>query len=146
MLANNVFVERVLPGSTLKGISDEAMEVYRRPYLEPGESRRPTLSWPRDIPIDGEPADVVAIVDEYAAWLSESEIPKLFINAGAGRHPDRGTTGVLPVMAQPEGGNRGRSSLHPGRLAPGDWGGDCGVARQPWLAFTPLSPGRMAAC
>ena len=84
VLTNNVFVERVLPGSTLSGISDEAMEVYRRPYLEPGESRRPTLSWPRDIPIDGEPADVVAIVQEYADWLSQSEIPKLFVNADPG--------------------------------------------------------------
>ena len=84
VLTNNVFVERVLPGSTLHGISEEAMEVYRRPYLEPGESRRPTLSWPREIPIDGEPADVVAIVDEYAAWLSGSGVPKLFINAEPG--------------------------------------------------------------
>ena len=84
VLTNNVFVERVLPGSTLKGISDEAMQVYRRPYLEPGESRRPTLSWPRDIPIDGEPADVVAIADEYAGWLSQSDMPKLFINAEPG--------------------------------------------------------------
>ena len=84
VLTNNVFVERVLPGSALKGISDAAMEVYRRPYVEPGESRRPTLSWPREIPIDGEPADVVALVDEYAAWLSQSETPKLFINAEPG--------------------------------------------------------------
>ena len=57
---------------------------YRRPYLEPGESRRPTLSWPREIPIDGEPADVVAIVGEYADWLANSDIPKLFINAEPG--------------------------------------------------------------
>jgi len=84
VLTNNVFVERVLPGSTLGGITDEAMAVYRRPYLDPGESRRPTLSWPRDIPIDGEPADVAAIVDEYAAWLAESQVPKLFINAEPG--------------------------------------------------------------
>ena len=62
VLERNIFVERVLPGSTLNGVSDEAMEVYRRPYLEPGESRRPTLSWPREIPIEGEPPDVVAIV------------------------------------------------------------------------------------
>lgn len=84
VLTNNVFVERVLPGSTLNGVSEEAMEVYRRPYQEPGESRRPTLSWPRDIPIDGEPPDVVAIVDEYATWLSRSDVPKLFINAEPG--------------------------------------------------------------
>ena len=84
VLTNNVFVERVLPGSTLKGISEDAMQVYRRPYLEPGESRRPTLSWPRDIPIDGEPADVVEIVGEYAGWLSGSDVPKLFVNAEPG--------------------------------------------------------------
>ncbi|MYC31012.1 MAG: haloalkane dehalogenase [Chloroflexi bacterium] len=84
VLDNNVFVERVLPGSTLIGISEEAMQVYRRPYLEPGESRRPTLSWPRDIPIDGEPADVVEIVGEYADWLSRSDVPKLFVNAEPG--------------------------------------------------------------
>ena len=83
-LNRNIFVERVLPGSTLRGVSDEAMDVYRRPYLEPGESRRPTLSWPREIPIDGEPADVTAIVAEYADWLSQSHIPKLFVNAEPG--------------------------------------------------------------
>ncbi|MCY4366390.1 MAG: haloalkane dehalogenase [Chloroflexi bacterium] len=84
VLTSNVFVERVLPGSTLNGVSEEAMDVYRRPYQEPGESRRPTLSWPRDIPIEGEPPEVVAIVDEYATWLSRSDIPKLFINAEPG--------------------------------------------------------------
>ena len=61
------------------------MAVYRRPYLEPGEGRRPTLTWPRELPIDGEPADTVAVVEDYAAWLSESEVPKLFVNAEPGR-------------------------------------------------------------
>ena len=84
VLANNVFVERVLPGSALNGISEAAMQVYRQPYLEPGESRRPVLTWPREIPIDGAPADVVAIVDQYAAWLSQSDRPKLFVNAEPG--------------------------------------------------------------
>jgi haloalkane dehalogenase len=60
------------------------MAVYRRPYLEPGESRRPTLTWPREIPVGGEPADVVAIADDYARWLATSELPKLFINADPG--------------------------------------------------------------
>ena len=83
-LERNIFVERVLPGSTINGISDEAMEVYRRRYAEPGESRRPTLSWPREIPIDGEPPDVVAIVAEYAQWLSQTPAPKLFVNAEPG--------------------------------------------------------------
>ena len=83
-LERNVFVERVLPGSTLRGISDAAMAVYRRRYAEPGESRRPTLSWPREIPIDGEPPDVAAIVAQYAQWLSQTPTPKLFINANPG--------------------------------------------------------------
>jgi haloalkane dehalogenase len=60
------------------------MAVYRKPYVEAGESRRPTLTWPRQIPVDGEPADVVAIVSEYAQWLGGSPIPKLFINAEPG--------------------------------------------------------------
>jgi haloalkane dehalogenase len=84
VLERNVFVERVLPGSVLRGLTDEEMAVYRRPYLEAGESRRPTLTWPRQIPLDGEPADVVAIVQDYADWLSKSDLPKLFVNAEPG--------------------------------------------------------------
>ena len=84
VLERNIFVERVLPGSTINGIADEAMEVYRRRYAEPGESRRPTLSWPREIPIEGEPPDVVALVAEYAEWLLQTPTPKLFINAEPG--------------------------------------------------------------
>ncbi len=83
-LEKNVFVERVLPGSILRGLTEEEMEVYRRPYLEAGESRRPTLTWPREIPLEGEPADVVQIVSEYAEWLAVSNVPKLFINAEPG--------------------------------------------------------------
>ena len=84
VLGKNVFVERILPASVLRGLTDAEMTVYRRPYREPGESRRPTLSWPREIPVGGEPADVVAIVDGYATWLAANEIPKLFINADPG--------------------------------------------------------------
>jgi haloalkane dehalogenase len=84
VLAKNVFVERILPASVLRGLTEAEMAVYRRPYLEPGESRRPTLTWPRQIPIDGEPADVVAIVDDYARWLAASPVPKLFVNADPG--------------------------------------------------------------
>ncbi len=84
ILEQNVFVEQVLPTSVLRKLSDEEMEAYRRPFAEPGEGRRPTLTWPREIPIDGEPADVVAIVEEYGRWLSESSVPKLFINADPG--------------------------------------------------------------
>jgi len=84
VLENNVFVERVLPGSVLRGLSEAEMAVYRRPFQEPGESRRPTLTWPREIPLDGEPADVVEIVQGYADWLSKSPLPKLFVNADPG--------------------------------------------------------------
>jgi haloalkane dehalogenase len=84
VLVKNVFVERILPLSVLRGLTEAEMAVYRRPYLEPGESRRPTLTWPRQIPIDGEPADVVAIVDDYARWLATSDVPKLFVNADPG--------------------------------------------------------------
>ena len=84
VLAKNVFVERILPASVLDPLSEETMEEYRRPYSEGGESRRPTLTWPREIPIDGEPADVAEIATAYAEWLAESDVPKLFINAKPG--------------------------------------------------------------
>ena len=84
ILERNMFVERILPASVIRGLTEAEMEVYRRPYLEPGESRRPTLTWPRQIPLDGEPADVVEIVDAYSQWLSTSDVPKLFINADPG--------------------------------------------------------------
>jgi haloalkane dehalogenase len=84
VLENNVFVERVLPGSVLRGLGETEMNVYRRPYSEPGENRRPTLTWPRELPLDGEPADVVEIAQAYADWLSVSPVPKLFVNAEPG--------------------------------------------------------------
>ncbi len=84
VLEKNVFVERVLPGSVLRGLTDEEMAVYRRPFANPGEDRRPTLTWPRQIPLDGEPADVSEIAARYATWLSETDVPKLFINAEPG--------------------------------------------------------------
>jgi len=84
ILAKNVFVERILPASVLRGLAPEEMERYREPFREPGESRRPTLTWPREIPIDGEPADVAALVNDYAAWLARSPVPKLFVNANPG--------------------------------------------------------------
>ena len=83
-LTKNVFVERVLPGSVLRKLTEEEMNVYRRPFMTPGESRRPTLTWPRQIPLDGEPKDVVAVVRSYADWLAKSPVPKLFINAEPG--------------------------------------------------------------
>ena len=84
ILTKNMFVESVLPGAVLRKLTDEEMADYRRPFAEAGEARRPTLTWPRQIPIDGEPADVVEIVSAYADWLSSSPVPKLFINAEPG--------------------------------------------------------------
>jgi haloalkane dehalogenase len=84
VLQKNVFVERILPASIERSLTDAEMARYRAPFSEAGESRRPTLTWPREIPIDGEPADVVAIVERYAAWLATSPVPKLFINGEPG--------------------------------------------------------------
>jgi haloalkane dehalogenase len=84
ILEQNVFVEQILPGAILRKLSDAEMAVYRRPFREPGEGRRPTLSWPREIPVDGEPADVVEIVRAYGDWLRTAPVPKLFIDADPG--------------------------------------------------------------
>jgi len=84
ILEKNLFVERVLPGSVIRDMSEEEMAVYRRPFENTGEDRRPTLTWPRQIPIEGEPKDVHDIVSEYAEWLSRTNIPKLFVNAEPG--------------------------------------------------------------
>jgi len=84
VMDNNVFVEQVLPGSVLRGLTAAEMEVYRRPFRRPGEDRRPTLTWPRQLPIAGEPADVVATVQNYADWLAQAPCPKLFVNADPG--------------------------------------------------------------
>ncbi len=84
VLEKNVFVENVLPGSVIRELSAEEMEVYRRPFREKGEDRRPTLTWPRQIPLAGEPADVVKLVADYADWLSGCDVPKLFVNAEPG--------------------------------------------------------------
>ena len=84
VLAENVFVEKVLPAGTLRKLTAEEMDAYRTPYREPGESRRPTLTWPREIPIDGEPADVHEIVTRNAQWMASSPVPKLFVNGDPG--------------------------------------------------------------
>jgi haloalkane dehalogenase len=83
ILERNMFVERVLPGSILRKLTEAEMAEYRRPYPKP-EDRWPTLTWPRQIPIAGEPADVVQIAQGYSQWMAENNIPKLFINAEPG--------------------------------------------------------------
>ena len=84
VLDQNVFVEQILPMSILRDLSPAEHDEYRRRFREAGEARRPTLTWPRELPIAGEPADVIAIVEDYGAWLATSEVPKLFIDAEPG--------------------------------------------------------------
>lgn len=84
ILEKNIFVERILPASIERQLDAQEMAEYRRPFAATNESRRPTLAWPRDLPIDGEPADVCARVQRYADWMSSNELPKLFINAEPG--------------------------------------------------------------
>jgi haloalkane dehalogenase len=85
VLEKNIFVEGVLPGAVLKPLDEEVMAEYRRPFATPGEGRRPTLTWPRQLPIEGEPAEVVDVVESYGAWLAENNrLPKLFVNAEPG--------------------------------------------------------------
>ena len=69
ILDRNLFVENILPSSVLRGLTEAEMDHYRAPYLEPGESRRPTLTWPREVPFDGEPADTHDVIAAYAEWL-----------------------------------------------------------------------------
>jgi haloalkane dehalogenase len=83
ILDRNMFVERVLPGSVLRKLSEAEMAEYRKPFPNRGD-RWPTLTWPRQIPIAGEPADVVQIVADYSQWMAENDIPKLFVNAEPG--------------------------------------------------------------
>lgn len=84
ILNKNVFVDRILPASIMRALGEVEMAEYRRPFLNAGEDRRPTLTWPRQIPIEGEPADVVSVVQDYSSWLSGSPVAKLFVNADPG--------------------------------------------------------------
>ena len=84
ILQKNFFVERILLADSSSGYSDEEKSEYLRPFASPGEDRRPTLTWPRQIPLDGEPAEVVEEVRKNAEFHKTSDIPKLFVNADPG--------------------------------------------------------------
>ena len=84
ILEDNLFVEQILPGAIVRELSQEEHDVYRAPFAEPGEGRRPTLTWPRELPIGGEPRDVIEIIEGSSAWLAESLVPKFFVNAEPG--------------------------------------------------------------
>ena len=83
ILEKNLFIEAVLPGSILRKLSDAEMNEYRRPFNDK-KSRRPTLDWPRQIPLENDPPEICKIVDSYSQWMAENNIPKLFINAEPG--------------------------------------------------------------
>ncbi|GHO89445.1 haloalkane dehalogenase [Dictyobacter formicarum] len=90
VLEQNSFIEFNLPATVLRKLSEEEMNEYRRPFVEPGEARRPTLTWPRQLPIEGEPADVAEIVTASGEWLSQSLVPKLLIQSVPGtQDPDQ---------------------------------------------------------
>ncbi|MDP6181752.1 MAG: haloalkane dehalogenase [SAR86 cluster bacterium] len=84
VLQKNFFVERILLADSVSGYTDEEKEEYIRPFKNAGEDRRPTLTWPRQIPLDGEPKEVVEEVEKNADFHKNSDIPKLFINAEPG--------------------------------------------------------------
>lgn len=85
VLERNLFLEAVLPASILRKLETAEMDEYRRPFREPGEGRRPMLTWPRQIPIEGTPVDVVELVRAYGDWLATTvSLPKLFVNAEPG--------------------------------------------------------------
>ena len=84
ILEKNVFIEKILVGSIIRQLDQDEMEQYRKPFANPGEDRRVMLSWPREIPIEGQPENVCKIVSEYSNWMSKNNIPKLFINADPG--------------------------------------------------------------
>ena len=123
VLQQNMFVEKVMPAGIIRTLDQETHDAYRRPFGEPGEGRRPTLTWPREIPIDGEPADMVqAIVEAYGAWLAAERRAQTLhqhragADDGARRQPARD----LPRLAQPARGHCGGPSLRAGRQSAGD--------------------------
>jgi haloalkane dehalogenase len=85
VLQDNIFIEKILPAAVLRQFTDEEMNNYRKPFRSPGEDRRPMLSWPRSLPLDGEPAEIVKVVNENSSWLAQSQLPKLFINGDPGQ-------------------------------------------------------------
>jgi haloalkane dehalogenase len=131
VLDHNFFVEEVLPTQVMRGLSEPQMAVYRRPYRIPGESRRPTLTWPREIPVAGEPRDVHDVITRYAGWLAGSTVPKLFIEArpGAMFETHREIARSWP--------NQTVATVTAGHMVPEDAPDEVGAAVASWLTGLP---------
>jgi haloalkane dehalogenase len=84
VLDDNFFVETLMPSGVMNPLSADVLAEYRRPFTKPGEGRRPTLTWAREIPIDGKPANMAATVAGYSRWMANTPIPKLFLNGDPG--------------------------------------------------------------
>ena len=117
VLERNLFIEGILPNAILRELTPEEHDVYRAPWRHPGESRRPMLTWPREIPIEGEPEDMARIVDAYAELAQGQPDPQAVRQRRAGLDPDRPPPRVLPHLGQPGGGHGRRRPLHPGGFA-----------------------------
>jgi haloalkane dehalogenase len=131
VLDDNLFVEQVLPSEVLRGLTEAELAVYRRPYLRPGEDRRPTLSWPRQVPVAGEPADVAEVIQRYAAWLAETSVPKLFVEAvpGVMFESHRATARAWPAQQH--------VTVRAGHFVPEDAPDELGAAIATWLRTLP---------
>jgi haloalkane dehalogenase len=133
ILERNIFVERVLPASILRQLAPEEMAEYRRPFQN-RDDRWPTLAWPREIPIDGEPADVTALVGAYAEWSAQNEIPKLFVNA----EPGAILTGAPREFCR-EWRNQTEVTVKGSHFIQEDSGPEIGRAIADWAATLPRS-------
>jgi haloalkane dehalogenase len=139
VLDKNVFVERVLPASVLKPLAEDVMAEYRRPFAEPGEGRRPTLTWPRQIPVEGEPADVVAVVEAYGQWLAgDDSPPKLFVNAEPGFMLNGRARDFCRTWP-----NQAEVTVAGAHFVQEDSAAEIGAAVAEWISkLSPASPGR----
>ena len=133
ILERNIFVERVLPASILRQLAPEEMAEYRRPFQN-RDDRWPTLAWPREIPIDGEPADVTALVGAYAEWIAQNDVPKLFINA----EPGAILTGAPREFCR-EWRNQTEVTVKGSHFIQEDSGREIGQAIADWAATLPRS-------
>jgi haloalkane dehalogenase len=128
ILEENRFIEVNLPLTVLRTLTEEELDHYRRPFTTPGEARRPMLTWARQLPFDGEPADVSQIVTTYGAWLAQSPMPKLFIQSDPGTMAPRARAFCRTWPAQSEVTVRGRH--YPQEDSPDE----VGQAIAAWLA------------